>query len=151
MRHQWQTITFLHWPYPAEEIQRQLPTGLEVETWDGSAWMGLVPFRMVVQPPLGPGSLSFPETNVRTYVVGPDGRPGVWFFSLDAASTTAVTAARATWQLPYHLAGMAVEEGGDCVRYRSRRGPPAPPRGRPHHLGPPGGPHPPPGVGPHPP
>src|SRR4051794_13953161 len=129
MRHRWDSITFIHWPYDVADVQRHLPRGLEVEPWEGKAWVGLVPFEMHLGGPAGPGSLSFPETNVRTYVVGPDGRPGVWFFSLDAASTTAVTAARATWQLPYHLATMSVEETSDTVRYRSRRRPPSRRRG----------------------
>jgi uncharacterized protein len=126
MRHRWATISFLHWSYPAAEIQRRLPDGLEVEPWDGQAWVGLVPFEMTVRPPVGPGSLVFPETNVRTYVVGPGGRPGVFFFSLDAGSATAVTTARASWQLPYFLARMSVERAGDAVRYRSERRRPGP-------------------------
>jgi len=126
MRHRWATISFLHWPYPAEEIQSRLPKGLEVEPWNGQAWVGLVPFEMTVRPPVGPGAVQFPETNVRTYVVGPDGRPGVYFFSLDAASAAAVTTARTTWQLPYFLSRMAVEPTGDAVRYRSARRRPGP-------------------------
>jgi hypothetical protein len=126
MRHRWATISFLHWPYPAAEIQQRLPDGLQVEPWDGQAWVGLVPFEMTVRPPVGPGAVRFPETNVRTYVVGPDGRPGVYFFSLDAASASAVTTARTTWQLPYFLARMSVERTGDAVRYRSERRRPGP-------------------------
>jgi uncharacterized protein len=126
MRHRWATISFLHWSYPAAEIRRRLPRGLEVEPWDGQAWVGLVPFEMTVRPPAGPGAMTFPETNVRTYVTGPDGRPGVWFFSLDAASASAVTTARATWQLPYFHARMSVEPTGDAVRYRSERRRPGP-------------------------
>jgi uncharacterized protein len=126
MRHRWATISFLHWPYPAAEIQRRLPGGLEVEPWDGQAWVGLVPFEMTVRPPVGPGAVHFPETNVRTYVVGPDGRPGVYFFSLDAASASAVTTARTTWQLPYFLARMSVQRTGGAVRYRSERRRPGP-------------------------
>ena len=126
MRHRWATISFLHWPYPAAEIQRRIPSGLEVEPWDGQAWVGLVPLEMTVRPPIGPGAVRFPETNVRTYVVGPDGRPGVYFFSLDAASPSAVTTARTTWQLPYFLARMSVERTGDAVRYLSERRRPGP-------------------------
>ncbi|MBV9096410.1 MAG: DUF2071 domain-containing protein, partial [Frankiaceae bacterium] len=101
MRHRWHSISFLHWRYDVDDVQRHLPDGLTVEPWDGDAWIGLVPFEMHLGGPAGPRMLRFPETNVRTYVVGPDGRPGVWFFSLDAASASAVVAARASWQLPY--------------------------------------------------
>src|SRR4051794_8905413 len=128
MRHRWAAISFLHWPYPAAEIQRRLPDGLEVEPWDGQAWVGLVPFEMTVRPPVGPGSMQFPETNVRTYVVGPDGRPGVFFFSLDAASATAVTSARASWQLPYFLARMPVGHSRNAARDPSKPRPPGPAR-----------------------
>jgi uncharacterized protein YqjF (DUF2071 family) len=79
---------------------------------------------MHVHPPIGP-RLSvvppFPETNVRTYVIGPDGRPGIWFFSLDAASGSAVAAARATYGLPYYWADMSLERTGDTTRYLSKR------------------------------
>src|SRR3954452_23000735 len=126
MRHRWERLTFLHWSYDAAVVQRLLPAGLEVETWDGAAWVGLVPFRMRLGAGAGPLLSAFPETNVRTYVVGPDGRPGVWFFSLDAGSVSAVTAARASWQLPYYAATMSVERGGDVVRYRSSRRRPGP-------------------------
>jgi uncharacterized protein len=126
MRHRWGAISFLHWPYPAAEIQRRLPKGLDVEPWDGQAWVGLVPFEMTVRPPAGPGAVRFPETNVRTYVVGPDGRPGVYFFSLDAGSASAVATARASWRLPYFLARMSVERSPDAVRYRSSRRRPGP-------------------------
>src|SRR3954465_10856536 len=146
MRHRWATISFLHWSYPAAEIQHRLPDGLEVEPWDGQAWVGLVPFGMTVRPPVGPGASQFPETNARTHVVGPAGRPGVYFFSLDAGSATAVTTARASWQLPYFLARMAVARSRAGIsspsgrpgvrRARGRRGPlsvgasPAGPGGR---------------------
>src|SRR4051812_3765861 len=138
MRHRWATISFLHWSYPAAEIQSRLPNGLEVEPWDGQAWVGLVPFEMTVRPPAGPGSMQFPETNVRTYVVGPDGRPGVFFFSLDAGSATAVTTARASWQLPYFLARMSVGRSGEAVRYRSERRRPGPAGGGPRSTRRPG-------------
>src|SRR4051795_135471 len=133
MRHRWAAISFLHWPYPAAEIQRRLPDGLEVEPWDGQAWVGLVPFEMTVRPPVGPGSMQFPETNVRTYVVGPDGRPGVFFFSLDAASATAVTTARASWQLPYYWSDMSISAADGRLSYRARRRAPGP-RGAGHEI-----------------
>src|SRR3954454_10171968 len=106
MRHRWATISFLHWPYDVEQVQRHLPAGIQVEPWEGQAWVGLVPFEMHLAGPAGPRLRRFPETNVRTYVVGPDGRPGIWFFSLDAGSAAAVTAARASWQLPYFWSDM---------------------------------------------
>jgi uncharacterized protein YqjF (DUF2071 family) len=88
MHNRWDTLTFLHWPYPVDVVQALLPAGLRVEQFDGRAWVGLVPFFMQVRPPgvrwfVPPGR--FPETNVRTYVHGPDGSTGVYFFSLEAA------------------------------------------------------------------
>ncbi|HEX8001910.1 MAG TPA: DUF2071 domain-containing protein [Mycobacteriales bacterium] len=116
MVQRWDDLTFLHWSYDAATVQALLPPGIEVETYDGLAWVGLVPFRMTVLP-----ASRFPETNVRTYVRGPDGRTGVWFFSLDADNLGAVATARATLNLPYQYARMAVGRRGDTVRYRSRR------------------------------
>src|SRR5262245_51240632 len=87
MIHRWDLLTFLHWRFPAEAVQRLLPPGLSVETFDGDAWIGLVPFQMEVRAARGgtaPWLGRFCETNVRTYVVAPDGSRGVWFFSLDA-------------------------------------------------------------------
>jgi uncharacterized protein YqjF (DUF2071 family) len=129
MRQRWECLTFLHWAYPIDVVARQLPHGLDLDPWDGQAWVGLVPFRMHVQLPAGSGRHvvpPFPETNVRTYVRGPGGRPGVWFFSLEAASPSAVHVARAAYNLPYYRAGMSIDETGDSVRYRSRRLSPGP-------------------------
>ena len=86
----WRRLTFLHWPYEPSEVARLLPPGLELDTFDGAAWVGLVPFEIHDLQ----GIPHFPETNVRTYVVGPDGGRGVWFFSLDAARLAAVVGAR---------------------------------------------------------
>jgi uncharacterized protein YqjF (DUF2071 family) len=118
-------MTFLHWAYPPEVVQPFLPDGLEVQTFDGRAWVGLLPFlmqgvRAPGVPPL-PWISAFPETNLRTYVRGPDGQTAIWFFSLDAARLPAVLAARATYWLPYFWADMAVHQDGRCVTYRSRR------------------------------
>lgn len=124
MRHDWRTVTFLHWPYPPEAVQRLLPQGLRVETRRGAAWVGLVSFRITIMGPMGPPLpwlRGVPETNVRTYVLGPDGRPGVWFLSLDIAHPGAVLAARAGWGLPYFWSRMSVKESGGAVTYRSRR------------------------------
>jgi uncharacterized protein YqjF (DUF2071 family) len=125
MLHHWRWLTFLHWRYPAGVVQSRLPEGLTVETFDGSAWVGLIPFLMddVRAPrlPALPWLSRFPETNVRTYVRGPDGRTGIWFMSLDADRLPAVVAARTTYGLPYFWSSMSVRRAGDQVIYRARR------------------------------
>lgn len=125
----WDELTFLHWRYPAEQVQRLLPEGLEVETCDGSAWVGLVPFRLRVGLP-GTGSVpwmsEFAETNVRTYVRSADGRRGIWFFSLDAARLGAVVVARATYRIPYFWSWMRLTHVGDTITYQCRRRWPGP-------------------------
>src|ERR671932_566151 len=86
----WVTMTFLHWAYDPAAVQRLLPPGLEVDTHDGAAWVSLTPFVMRdFRPPCAPavpGLSHFPETNLRTYVRGPEGGDGLWFLSLEAAS-----------------------------------------------------------------
>jgi uncharacterized protein YqjF (DUF2071 family) len=126
MYHSWRHLTFLHWPVAVEELQRMLPHGLRVDTCEGVAYVGLVPFtmhsiRLAGLPPL-PGLSASHETNVRTYVVDEHGVPGVWFFSLDAANPVFVQTARAWYRLNYVRARMSVsaEEGG--VEYSSTRG-----------------------------
>lgn len=128
----WHDLLFLHWRVPAAMLQAHLPPGVELETFDGSAWLGVVPFRMVDTRfrwlPRMPTAHTFPELNLRTYVrVGE--RSGVWFFSLDAASRLAVEGARFGFGLPYLTARMQCGRDGDEVCYRSeridRRGPPA--------------------------
>ena len=105
MRQDWHHLLFLHWEVPPEELQRLLPPELTVDTFEGNAYVGLIPFtltgvRAVLTPPL-PWISTFHEVNVRTYVHRDGGNPGVWFFSLDASSSIAVEAARATYKLPY--------------------------------------------------
>jgi uncharacterized protein YqjF (DUF2071 family) len=129
MIHRWLQLTFLHWSYDAEAVQRLLPPGLEVETFEDRAWVGLVPFRMWVAPPRSPALpwLSrFPETNVRTYVRDRHGRSGVWFFSLEAARLPAVVAARVFYRLPYYWASMRVVAEPDRLSYTTRRTWPGP-------------------------
>jgi len=124
MRQCWETITFLHWHYPIDVVQAVLPPDFEVEPWDGAAWVGLLPFSMRVSPPIGPPIpfvTTFPETNVRTYVRGPDGQPGIWFFSLDAANIPAVAAGRIGYGLPYFPARMRVRRHDGTVEYSSHR------------------------------
>lgn len=129
MVHGWDELTFLHWRYPAEEVQRLLPPGLEVETCEGSAWVGLVPFRLRVGLPgtrSVPWLSEFAETNVRTYVRSADGRRGIWFFSLDAARLGAVVVARATYRIPYFWSRMRLTHVGDTITYECRRRWPGP-------------------------
>lgn len=128
----WEDLLFLHWRVDAERIQAALPAGVRVDSFAGSAWLGIVPFRMARTrlrwlPPI-PTTHGFPELNVRTYVTC-GGVPGVWFFSLDAASTLAVEGARFWFGLPYCHAAMTCSLAGDRITYRSerrdRRAPPA--------------------------
>jgi len=126
----WRLLTFVHWRYPADAVQALLPPGLRVQTFDGDAWIGLVPFLMRRVGPPGvpplPWLSQFPETNVRAYVPGPDGGGGVWFLSLDAARLPAVVAGRAGYGLPYCWSKMTVRSAGGHLTYHSRRRWPAP-------------------------
>jgi uncharacterized protein YqjF (DUF2071 family) len=129
MVHSWDELTFLHWRYQPELVQRLLPDGLSVETFDGSAWVGLVPFFLKVGlpgVPSVPWLSRFAETNVRTYVRGQDGSTGIWFFSLDAARLGAVLVARSTYRLPYFWSDMALEHDGSTISYSCRRRWPGP-------------------------
>ncbi|MDA7979386.1 MAG: DUF2071 domain-containing protein [Pirellulales bacterium] len=123
--HHWSDLTFLHWRLPATEIARLIPAELTLDTWDGDAWVGLVPFFMSgVRPwwsPAMPGVSNFAETNVRTYVHHDGLGPGVWFFSLDAASSLAVRLARWRWNLNYFRATMSVTGSRDSIAYSSHR------------------------------
>ncbi len=112
MRMAWEDLTFIHWRYEPDEVQKLLPEGLEVETFDGSAWVGLVPFHMKIDIPGMPKMkriLHFPETNVRTYVTSASNEPGVFFWSLEASSLPAVIAARTGYQVPYFWADMEIK------------------------------------------
>lgn len=124
MRMRWEDLLFAHWSVCADVLRRHLPASLELDTFQGQAYVGVVPFRMSDVAPRGMpamGGLSrFPELNVRTYVIA-EGKPGVFFFSLDAASRLAVRLARQFFFLPYMDADMSLgwHESG-CV-YRCRR------------------------------
>ena len=111
MRQRWERLTFLHWSYDPDVVQRLLPGGLTVDTFGGAAWVGLVPFFMRVHTPGDRGApwvSDFCETNVRTYAVDREGRAGIWFLSLDAARLGAVAVARASYQLPYYWSSMRI-------------------------------------------
>jgi uncharacterized protein len=120
----WRDLLFMHWPVHAGVLQPYIPPALRLDTFDGSAWLSVTPFRMKgTRPRLLPGVAplsNFPELNVRTYVTA-EGKPGIWFFSLDAANPVAVRLARATFRLPYFDAEMSCRLEGDGVRYRSVR------------------------------
>ncbi|MEU4829917.1 DUF2071 domain-containing protein [Streptosporangium sp. NPDC023615] len=130
MYHRWSEMTFMHWRYPPAALQRLLPAGLTVDTFDGSAWVGLTTFLMEDVRPPGlpalPWLSRFPETNVRTYVRDEQGRDGVWFLSLDAGLLPAVLGARAGYRLPYFWSRMAVRASGARRGYRCRRRWPGP-------------------------
>ena len=122
--HEWSDLALVHWRYPAAEVQALLPEGLTVDIFDGSAWVGLVPFHCTIRPaglPRVPWVSSFPEMNVRTYVRGPDGEPAVWFISLEAARLSAVFIARVIYGLQYFWAKMAFSKVGRVATYVSRR------------------------------
>jgi uncharacterized protein YqjF (DUF2071 family) len=113
----WQNLLFAHWRVPHDLLRPHVPERLELEQHDGSAWIGLTPFRVGGLRLRGalplPGVSSFHELNCRTYVRA-DERPGIWFFSLDASSRAAVAVARRTYRLPYRHA--RIESGGDSFR-----------------------------------
>ena len=139
----WHDLLFAHWPIPAAQMAALLPPGVTLDIWEGEAWVAVVPFRMSgVRPrlfPSVPGLSAFPELNVRTYVRVGD-KPGVWFFSLDAANSIAVAVARALFHLPYFRAEMGCEAEGESIRYASKRthsgAPPAELRGSYSPIGP---------------
>ncbi|WP_437625860.1 YqjF family protein [Sorangium sp. So ce1151] len=126
----WRELLFLHWETPASALRAVVPSGLELDTFEGRAYVGVVAFTMRdVSPwwsPSVPGISNFHELNVRTYVHREGRDPGVWFFSLDAAKALAVLVARAGWGLPYHFASMALESRDGEVHYRSERRWPGP-------------------------
>lgn len=129
MRQRWEDVTFLHWRVSPRLVAPLLPPSLRVDTLEGAAWVGLVPFHMVeIGPTKGPPIPylgTFPETNVRTYVDGPDG-PGVWFHSLEAARLIPVVVARLGYRLPYFHAAMRFEQRADIVTYTTVRRWPGP-------------------------
>ena len=123
-RQSWRDLLFAHWPISASALRPLVPAELDIQEFDGTSWIGVVPFRMSGVMRRGvpdlPWLSAFPELNVRVYVER-DGKPGVWFLSLDATNPLAVWAARRFFHLPYYLAQMKLHrEGADYV-YASRR------------------------------
>jgi uncharacterized protein len=112
MTQSWHNLLFAHWPVDARSLRELIPAGLPLDLYDGQAWVAVVPFHMTNVAPRGvpniPFVSAFPELNVRTYVTV-NGKPGVYFFSLDAGSAVAVAAARALVGLPYFSATMQVD------------------------------------------
>lgn len=125
MRQRWAGLGFFHWEIDPEIIATRLPAGLHVDTFEGKAYLGIVPFfmhriRPVCLPPV-PWLSWFHELNVRTYVHDDEGNPGVWFFSLDCNQPVAVELARKFFNLPYEHAKMSSVTTADSIRYRSAR------------------------------
>jgi len=120
----WHDLLFMHWPVSKDMLRPLIPPALSLDSFDGSAWLGITPFGMSrVHPrflPSVPWLSNFPELNLRTYVTAED-KPGIWFFSLDAHNPIAVRLARATFHLPYFDAEMSCHVIGDEIRYRSVR------------------------------
>ena len=128
MRQVWRHLGFLHWAVDQDVVARLLPPGLEPDTFDGVAYVGIVPFTIPLSRTAGlalPVAPKFHELNLRTYVHRNGRSPGVWFFSLDAASWLAVIGARMTYRLPYFHARMSIQVMGDpanpTIAYESRR------------------------------
>jgi uncharacterized protein len=126
MYQSWRHLLFVHWEISPETLQSTLPKGLVVDTFQGNAYLGLVPFTMRnIRPilcPTVPYLSNFHECNVRTYVRDSNGdNPGVWFYSLDAANRIAVQLARTLFHLPYFYADMSLKEKHNTITYETRR------------------------------
>lgn len=120
----WENLLFAHWRVDADVLKKLIPAGLQLDTFKGEAWLGVVPFLMTGTRlrflPVVPGTHTFPENNVRTYVTC-NGKQGVWFFSLDAGSRLAVWSARRFFHLPYFNSQMSIHTEEGEVRYQNRR------------------------------
>jgi uncharacterized protein YqjF (DUF2071 family) len=125
LRCAWRTMTFVHWPVSTPVVQGLLPAGLTVDEHDGTAWVSLAAFLMADVRPPGlpalPRVSTFPETNLRTYVRGPDGRDGLWFFSLDVASAMTAVAARLLTGAPYFPGRLTVDDDRGTTTYEGAR------------------------------
>ena len=125
LRQRWCELAYFHWPYEPAQVQRLLPRGVQVETFAGAAWVGLIPFEMrdvqLGRTPALPWLGSFVEVNVRTYVTDAAGRRAVWFFSLDVPRLAIVAVARSIFGLPYQWARADHTVNGERHRYRTAR------------------------------
>ncbi len=124
MKQTWSDLLFAHYPIKIEKLRKLVPEALQLDSYNGMCWIGVVPFRMSGirlrgMPPI-PGTDQFPELNVRTYITL-DGKPGVYFFSLDAANWLAVKGARTLYHLPYWYADMEIQNSGTNVKFKSKR------------------------------
>src|SRR5262245_21157410 len=120
----WRSLLFLHWAIEPDAVRAVLPKGLALDLYESTADVGVVAFGMEgVRPRFLPEALAFEflETNVRTYVHVRGEDPGVYFFSLDAASRLAVAGARIGWGLPYFFSEMRLVRSGDQLEYELRR------------------------------
>jgi uncharacterized protein len=124
MRQEWHDLLFAHWPISPEVLRPLVPKELPLDLWQGTAYVGVVPFVIRNLRPRGVSSLPilshFAEINVRTYVTV-DGKPGVYFFSLDAENLSAVLGARLMYGLPYYKANFRISAENGCITYESRR------------------------------
>lgn len=124
MHQRWEDLLFLHWPIDPQLLRPLIPDPLEIDTFDGKAWIGITPFHLEdVRPsmlPAFPGLRAFDELNVRTYVTH-GGAPGIWFFSLDASKLISAVAARIFFMLPYYRAGIRFAREGDHFDFQLRR------------------------------
>jgi uncharacterized protein len=123
MRQFWRDLLFAHWPVPPSALRPLVPVPLPLDTFDGQAWITIAPFHMEIRPrglPTLPGFSRIPELNCRTYVTL-DGKPGVYFFSLDITSRAAVWGARNFYHLPYFQAEMRLDKSGETVSCFSKR------------------------------
>lgn len=124
MRQTWSDLLFAHWPVSPEVVRPHLPAGLAIDTFNDQAWLGVVPFRMSgIRPRALPETPLLSRTdgiNLRTYAVA-EGKPGVFFFSLDAGSPLAVILARRFFHLPYFHARFTIRYDGTTVEYASQR------------------------------
>jgi uncharacterized protein YqjF (DUF2071 family) len=124
MTQTWNRLLFAHWPVPVSWLREYIPSAFTIDTFDGIAWIGVIPFdinhlRLRGLPPI-PFTSYFPEINVRTYIIE-DNKPGVFFFSLDATNSMAVAAARTFFHLPYFNAHIEVETQKNSVQYTNQR------------------------------